>query len=200
MGRTILTALVACLLAAGSVSAATVSLDGTTLANFEQLSSSAPGITYLTDYDLATYASFSTSWRVTTVKWGTATVGLNNLSGVTWTNADTLSIAIRNDDENRWSFSFHVSDGVHSSSTGLISLAPDQTEKFSLSLAQLVLTGPLSVGVTVQSQNPWPSRPTGGYDRTAEYTLASVPVPPALWFLGSGLLGLVGMRKRLNKR
>ncbi len=198
MKRTIITALIACLLTAGSASATMISLDGTTLATFKQISNSAPGTTSLADYDTG-YASFSTTWAVTPATSGTATVG-TTLSGVTWTNGDTLSLAIRNDNENRWYFSFYVSDGTNSTTTGLIALVPGQAANFSLLLAGLNLTGPLDVGITVSSTNPWSLRPSGGKDRTAEYTLATVPVPPAMWLLGGGLLGFIGIRRRFRKK
>jgi hypothetical protein len=198
MKTTIITALVACLLAAGSASATMISLDGTTLASFTQISSSAPGTTALTDYDTG-YASFSTTWAVTSATSGTATVG-TTLSGVTWTNGDTLAIAVRNDNENQWYFSFYVSDGTNNTSTGPISLVPGQTADFSLLLAGLNLTGSLYVGIIVSSTDPWSLRPSGGKDRTAEYTLATVPVPPAVLLLGGGLLGLVGIQRRFAKK
>jgi hypothetical protein len=33
----------------------------------------------------------------------------------------------------------------------------------------------------------------------SDFSIQAVPLPPAVWLLGSGLIGLVGLRKKLNK-
>ncbi len=38
----------------------------------------------------------------------------------------------------------------------------------------------------------------GGTSLNAQYTLTYVPIPGAVWLLGSGLLGLLGLRRRLG--
>ncbi len=42
----------------------------------------------------------------------------------------------------------------------------------------------------------WVGAETVGVDNI---TLNSVPIPGAIWLLGSGLLGLLGIRRKLNK-
>ncbi len=203
MKAIILLTSIICLLTAGTVSAGTVSLDGVTLGTFEHIASSSPlpygtfGTGSGTDY-----AAFSTVWKQNSATWGWATLGTTLTKGsFNWANGDTLSIAIRNDDESAWYFSFYVSDGAHTTSTPVaVCLVPDQRANFSLSLADLDLTGSLDVWVRVQSTTPWSTRQEGGLDRNAEYTLATVPVPPAVWLIGGGLLGLVGIRRRFKKK
>jgi hypothetical protein len=203
MTRTILISLIACLLAAGSASATMVGLDGATLATFDHIASSSPlpyG-TFATGSG-ADYAAFSTVWKQDSATSGWATMGTTLAKGsFTWTSADTLCLSVRNDNESQWHFLLYVSDGVVTKSSADVGfLVPGQTAVLSLALAGLDLTDALSIWVRVESTNPWSPRSGGGLDRNAEYTLASVPVPPAVWLLGGGLLGLVGIRRRFRKR
>jgi hypothetical protein len=189
-------ALIACLLAAGPAFAATVTLDGAALANFAELTSSGTYGTFLRDTGTS-YASLTTLWQFNSATWGWATVGASNSVG--WTGADTLSLAITNDDESQWFFRLFASQGATKNESALVGLLPGQTAVFSVALSGLSLPGSLSIGIYVESTQPW-SHTGASLDRVAEYTVASsAPVPPALWLLGGGLSGLMLVRRRFRK-
>jgi hypothetical protein len=196
--------MVACFLAAAvglvvsPASAAIWSPDGTTLAGFTQTYSSAPGVSYVTDYG-TDYASYSTMWAVKASSPGSATITSDILTWPVGESSFTILLGITNNDENTWSFRLGVQDGGSSyPAPTWTTLLPGQSSV--LSISGSVVSDVYRLYLDIMGD--FVPRPTGvGLDRTAEYTLsaASVPIPGALWLLGSGLFGAIAIGRRFGK-
>jgi hypothetical protein len=52
----------------------------------------------------------------------------------------------------------------------------------------------------VYSQTPWRTDLESVSETFLPYSTSSVPIPPTMWLLGSGLLGLLGFRRKFKKK
>lgn len=90
---------------------------------------------------------------------------------------------------------------------GVIELSFADNTTFSLNISQPNSGAPVFFGVVADTpllHVRWyePHETSGGNEETALDNIAvgnPVPLPGAIWLLGSGLLGLIGLRKRTSK-
>jgi len=180
------------LIAAPQAHAAAVSLGPADIQAFTQLSATGSPVTFKTSQS-ATGASFTTVWGFAVNGPNSADIGLTGI-GYDWTGFDTFSLKILNNNESAWSFKASVSDGVNTATSATQSLAPNPAgvfTVFNVDLLSLDVTAITSIFVTV-SEN----LPINGFDRTAEFTIATIPVPAATWLFASALGLLLWVRTR----
>jgi len=177
------------LVAALQANAATVTLSPANIQSFTQISATGSPVTIKTS-DTSLGAGFTTVWGSSVTGVNSADNGTTGL-GLDWSGFDTFSLNIANDNENSWSFSVSVFDGT-TTVTSAGQLLPNNSvaNLFSVDITSLTLTAIDSVFVTVSA-----NLPINGNDRTAEYTINTVPVPAAAWLFGSAL-GLLGWLRR----
>ena len=174
------------------VNAAVVSLSPADIQNFSQIGSAGTGSPLFTGKtsDTATGAGFTTLWGSGVNGVNSADIGETGL-GLDWTGFDTFSLNIANDNENAWYFTISVSDGSNTVTSSSQLLPNDSIANlFSVDITSLDLTMIDSAFITVSADLP-----INEFDRTAEYTISTVPVPAAAWLFGSAL-GLLGWVRR----
>jgi hypothetical protein len=176
----------------------TVSLSPVDIQAFTPISATGSPVTFKTSQSV-TGASFTTVWSFAVNGPNSADIGLTGIS-YDWSRFETFSLNIANNNESAWSFKASVSDGVNTATSATQSLAPSPASvftAFNVDLLGLDLTAITSIFVTVSGDLP-----INGFDRTAEYTIATepmiaaVPVPAATWLFGSALGLLFWVRKR----
>jgi len=166
-----------------------VSLSPADIQIFTQISATGSPVTIKTS-DTTAGAGFTTVWSSSVTGVNSADVGTTGL-GLDWSGFNTFALNIANDNENSWLFSISVSDGTTTvTSSGQTLPNNSVASLFSVDITSLDLTMINSVFVTVGADLP-----INGFDRTAEYTISTVPVPAAFWLFGSAL-GLLGWSKR----
>lgn len=173
-----------------SAHAATVNLAPGIIQGFTELAATGSPITVKTN-EGPLGASFTTLWGFSVTGPNSVDVGATGL-GLDWSGFDTFQLFVANDNESTWQFAVSVSDGVTTRTSAQAGLPPDGAlNSFTVDLTGLVLTSIDSVFVTVGG-----NLPLEGIDRTAEYTIAAVPVPGAAALFASALAGLGWLRRR----
>jgi len=174
--------------------AAMVSLSQSQIDGFQQLGSNVPATTNVIQSPLfgGAFTKVVTTFNPPAPGVGRARVGLQNPS-VSFTTADTFKIKVTNTDENSWRFRLRIRDGNGTSlQTAFQTLAMGASTVFALNLASLDVADIRRILLVVKGSLP---RDLLG-DVTAEYNVAAVPLPPALWLFATALLGLLLIRRR----
>jgi hypothetical protein len=181
--------LIVTLVASLQANAATVTLSPANIQSFTQINATGSPVTIKTS-DTVVGAGFTTVWGSSVNGVNSADVGATGL-GSDWSGFDTFALNIANDNEHAWLFTVSVFDGT-TTVTSAGQLLPNNSVEslFSVDITSLTLTAIDSVFVTLSG-----NLPINFIDRTAEYTINTVPVPAAAWLFGSAL-GLLGWLRR----
>lgn len=164
--------------------AATLTASSADINNFSMVASTgSPSFTY-DNFDAGT-GFFTVAWDRSVTGDQSADVGTN----VSYNTAagDVFKLVIHNDNENPWNFQL-VIDGVAGAAISIVNGT-------SAILSYVLSGGPInSFAVRVSGDLP-----IAGNDRTAEFSVSAVPIPPALLLFGSGILGLSLLGRRRQK-
>jgi len=174
--------------------AAMVSLSQSQIDGFQQLGSNVPASTTVVQSPLfgGSFTKVITTFNPSSPSVGRARVGVRN-PAVSFTTADTFKIRVTNTDENSWQFRLRIRDGSGTVlQTAFETLAMGASTVFALNLASLDVADIRRILLVVRGSLP---RDLLG-DVTAEYNVAAVPLPPALWLFATALLGLLLIRRR----
>ena len=177
--------------------AATVTLSGAQISEFEQI--------YISDSSGSTVQTHQTVDGVTFLTYFIMADGISSATigdvdaGFDWSIYDTYTQSIKNYDENPWNFSLTVTDSSFNFAESLtVELAPQEEQIFSVNLLDLASRNPINeVYVTISADLSLP-----GNDSVAEYELSfglgsvsEVPLPSAIILLLSALSGLLLARR-----
>ena len=178
--------------------AATVSLSGAQISEFEQI--------YISDSSGSTFQTHQTVDGVTFLTYFIMTDGISSAAigdvdaGFDWSTYDTYSQSIKNYDENPWNFSLTVTDSSFNFAESLtVELAPQEEQIFSVNLLDLASRNPINeVYVTI-----WADLSLPGNDSVAEYELSfglgsvsEVPLPNGIILLLSAFSSLLLFKRR----
>ena len=177
--------------------AATVSLSGAQISEFEQI--------YISGSSGSTFQTHQTVDGVTFLTYFIMADGISSAAigdvdaGFDWSIYDTYTQSIKNYDENPWNFSLTVTDSSFNFAESLtVELAPQEEQIFSVNLLDLASRNPINeVYVTISADLSLP-----GNDSVAEYELSfglgsvsEVPLPSGIILLLSALSGLLLARR-----
>ena len=167
-------------------SAATLTASAADIDNFGMLASTgAPKFTYesYTAGPLAT-GTFTVAWNRDVLGAQSADVGTASAHNAA--AGDVFKLKVYNDNENPWNFQLII-NGVEGAVVSIV----NQTSQI---LSYVLGDGPInSFAVRVSG-----ILPINGNDRTAEFSISAVPIPPALLLFASGIAGLslLGLRRQ----
>lgn len=128
-------------------------------------------------------------------------IGIDNLNLSFDESQDVVRIKVANVNDSPWEFQLWAEDSaLNTASSAVLTLDPNKEFNI-LEVALAGLNNTLkSVFLRVGASVPIP--PAGGVgpgDRTAEFFVAAVPVPPAVLLFGSGILGIAFIARRRSK-
>jgi hypothetical protein len=172
--------------------AATLTFSLTDLLGFSQLSASDPGTLTVNNGVVPAEGSVTISSIFAPPQSGlqSVDVGLSGLA-IAFAAGDSFSLNLKNTNENPWTYQLVAVTDQGTFMSVAQSLAPGGL--FTSFVASL---GGVAGTISSVFFNISANVPFADGDRTAEYHISSVPLPPALLLFGGALLGFGGIARR----
>jgi hypothetical protein len=171
-----------------------ITLGLTDIAGFSMLSSSDPGTITVNNGIVpdGSAVTLTTIFAPPQIGQQSASVGLAGLN-IAFNGGDLFGLHITNTNENAWVFQLVAVTDQGTFMSGASALIPDTGDFYHAALGGVAGTIS-SVFFVISGSVPFPDG-----DRTAEYEIAPVPIPPALALFGGGLVGLGLLSRRRRK-